>query len=515
MAASFWHRLERGAIGISIVGFCLLVLIELRYSGVITMSVAFSQYEARRTLVLLAIFPSILLCCCATKGFFYNLLNVFELRWLGNISYSFYLTHTIGINAYRLIVLRYEIVKAHPYATLLLSFPLVFVLSLAVAVIFFALVEKRYSLPQRHASPLVHARSSVLAGHAQGRNFTFVKGALALQRDVTLSVVIPGYNTAKYVNAAVNSVLAQSYAQLEVIVVDDGSTDDWQQELESISDPRVTIVMQANRGLAGCRNTGILLARGKYIGFLDADDVWYREKAEKQLAAMDADPTIGVTFSYSAYLDEDGTPSGQFLISRCKQPKAQDLALRNHIGNGSNPILRRECFEEAGLFAEELRSCEDYEMWVRIAACTQWKVRLIPEVLTGYRVRPGSMTSSYEIFTGQARIAIERIRQYLPELSTADAARCYAESLRIAGRKALSNGNIKLSRALLLDALRHCPWLPFVDIRAAGLFLIHLLSFPLPRRCKMSIYKSARAVTRTIYLAFESNLRAQRGGLEP
>ena len=344
------------------------------------------------------------------------------------------------------------------------------------------------------------------------RSCVVVKQATTVGTEATLSVVIPSFNTADYVLDAVNSVLSQTFGGFEVIVVDDGSTDNFLQEFERISDPRVSIVMQANRGLAGCRNTGVLLARGRYIGFLDADDVWYPRKAERQLAAMEAEPGIGVTFSYSAYLGEDGSPTGQLLVSRCAQPTARDLALRNHVGNGSNPILRRECFEEAGLFAESLRNCEDYEMWVRIAALTKWRFQLVPEVLTGYRVRPGSMTSSYGTLTGQARIAIESIREYLPELSARDAARCYAETLRIASRKAISNGNLQLSRALMLDALRQCPRLAFVDVRAMGLLLIHLLSVPLPRRCEMSVYKFARAIMRAFYLGFQGSLRAQHRG---
>ncbi len=330
-----------------------------------------------------------------------------------------------------------------------------------------------------------------------------------------LSVVIPSFNTARYILDAVNSLLVQSVAGLEIIIIDDGSTDNYMDAFNRILDPRVTIVTQANRGLAGCRNTGILLSRARYVGFLDADDIWYPQKAERQMGAMDRDPSIGVTFSYSAYLDEGGAPSGHLLTSRCKHPTAKDLALRNHIGNGSNPIIRRKCFDEAGLFDEDLRSCEDYEMWVRIAAVTHWGFLLIPEVLTGYRVRPGSMTSSYDTFTGQARVAIDKIREYLPEISVRDGARCYAESLRIASRKALSSGNVQLSRALLLDALHHCPWLPVMDIRAMGMLCIHLLSFLLPKRSQMTVYSLTRILMRVVYLPLDRTIRAPMGRTEP
>ena len=295
-------------------------------------------------------------------------------------------------------------------------------------------------------------------------------------------------------------------------MVDDGSTDGSLQQLEDVDDPRLTIVSQQNRGLAGARNTGILLARGKYIGLLDSDDVWYPRKAERQLAVMEADPAIGLTFSHSAYLREDGSLSGQLLISRCKQPTAMELVRRNHIGNGSSPILRSECFKDAGLFAEDLRSCEDYEMWVRVAALTQWRIQLVPEVLTGYRVRSGSLSTLSSLFTNQARYALEHIKEYMPELSSRDIARCYAENLRIASRKALSNGDMKVSRALMADALRECPWLAIVDIRALGLLLIHVISLLLPSRYDMSIYRIARSMMRGFYFLFDANAKLSEAG---
>jgi glycosyltransferase involved in cell wall biosynthesis len=320
--------------------------------------------------------------------------------------------------------------------------------------------------------------------------------------DVVLSVAISNYNNAKYVTAAVRSALLQTFPQLEVIVIDDGSTDDSLEQLGRISDPRVSIIAQKNRGLAGARNTGILFSRGRYIGFLDADDLWHVRKAERHLALMAVDPSIGLTFSYSAYLDEDGVPTGQLLISRSKQPSARDLAFRNHVGNGSTPIIRRECFEQAGLFAEDLRSCEDYEMWVRIAALTPYKVRLVPEVLTGYRVRSGSLTMSFEPFIQEGRKVVDRFTQYLPSFSRRDADRCYAEVIRIASRKALSNGEMVLSRRLLLEALRYCPTLMLRDPRAFGLFVIHGLSVALPKRFEMSAYRAARALMKQFYSLF-------------
>jgi peptidoglycan/LPS O-acetylase OafA/YrhL/glycosyltransferase involved in cell wall biosynthesis len=501
---SFWQPFEWCIVAASLLGTIALFGIEAHYANVQKTSALLPQYEAYRTAVLLVICPSVVLCCSAFKGIFYKLLSVFELRWLGNISYSYYLAHTIGINAFRLTLLKCAVAKTHPHAALLLLLPFAFAASLASAIVLFVLVEKRFSVPRQHASP---APKPDLLRHGleeiEKRYCTVIRKSGSPASAVELSVVIPNFNTAEYVIAAVNSVLTQTFERLEVIVVDDGSTDCSLQELERINDPRVTVVAQANRGLAGARNTGIILARGRYIGFLDSDDVWYPRKVEKQLAVMEANSEIGATFSYSAYISEDGAPTGQLLISSCKQPTARDLAFRNHFGNGSTPIIRRECFEEAGLFAEQLQACEDQEMWVRIAARTKWKLELIPEILTGYRVRSNSLSnSSYHKYVAQARPGIETISQWLPDLSRRDVDRCYAEFIRIISRKALSNGDIQISRALMIDALRYCPWLVLSDVRAMGLLVIHLVSLPLPRRFEMSIYQFSQNVMCRFYALF-------------
>src|SRR5437773_3781756 len=111
--------------------------------------------------------------------------------------------------------------------------------------------------------------------------------------NVTVSVVIPTYNYARYLPEAIDSALAQTHAPLEVIVVDDGSTDDTPRVLAVYGD-RIRVIRQANRGPGAARNTGIAAARGEYVGFLDADDVWLPRKLELQMARFEADQGLGL-----------------------------------------------------------------------------------------------------------------------------------------------------------------------------------------------------------------------------
>lgn len=343
--------------------------------------------------------------------------------------------------------------------------------------------------PALHAIDLAH------------RDCTALRYSTLPAGDVRLSVVVPSYNTANFVCAAVRSILRQSMASLEVIVVDDGSADDSVERVLALDDPRITCVRQRNRGLSGARNTGILLARGSYIGFCDSDDLWHPEKARRQLEVMDADPAIGLTFSFSEYLTEDGRGTDQLLVSACDEPTASALASRNHVGNGSTPIVRPECFAQAGMFDEELNACADVEMWFRIAALTGLRLRRIPEVLTGYRMRGGSMTVTYDYFLADARRAAERFAQILPDLSPAVIRRGYAEALRIASRKAFAAGDVRTSRRLLVEAVRHCPALPFTNGRAFAMVALHALAAPLPPARALALYDAGRVLVRSAYVA--------------
>ena len=114
-----------------------------------------------------------------------------------------------------------------------------------------------------------------------------------------VSIVIPLYNTEEYVQLALESALAQTYQNLEIIVVDDGSTDGGVNICRKFTDKRIRIIQQANRGLSGARNTGIRNAEGEYVAFLDADDLWVPEKVERHVEHFEQRPELGISFSYS------------------------------------------------------------------------------------------------------------------------------------------------------------------------------------------------------------------------
>ncbi len=316
----------------------------------------------------------------------------------------------------------------------------------------------------------------------------------------TLSVVIPAYNVSDYILASVRSVLEQRFRDLEVIVADDGSTDDTSDRVRSITDPRVRLIRQPNKGLSGARNRGIQEARGRFVGLLDGDDVWFPDKAQTHVDALNADPAAGLVFSHQAYLDAAGDPTGQLLLCGRDDPPLRKLLVRNSVGPPS-VIVRRECFEQAGYFDEELRANEDWEWFVRLRYLTEFRFVLVPLPLCGYRIRPGSLTTQFEHHLTHARLAIEKMAAMMPSFDPALQKRALAEVYRILSRTALSSGNLPEARRLAWGALRQYPLLPLTDFRGLGTIGLVGAESMLPRRMQGMLYRTARRLMRAYYQA--------------
>jgi len=186
-----------------------------------------------------------------------------------------------------------------------------------------------------------------------------------------VSVIIPTYNSAQYVTDAVNSVLNQSFGDLEVLVIDDGSTDDTETVMSHYTAP-VRYIRQQNGGVAVARNRGISESRGRYVAFLDADDTWLPDKLERQIAALRAHPDDRVCYTAFTLVTSDLSPLG--IVRSKRQGRAlEDLLLRgNVVGSICTVLCERSLFEKTGGFDPALSQCADWEMWVRLAALTEF-----------------------------------------------------------------------------------------------------------------------------------------------
>lgn len=180
------------------------------------------------------------------------------------------------------------------------------------------------------------------------------------------TVIIPAYNQGHYLGRAIDSVLTQSDQAFEIIVVDDGSTDDTAAVARKYSaDRRVRYIFQQNSGLSAARNTGIRHARGQYLSFLDSDDLFLPQKLALLRRHFERHPHLGLVAGQAHPIDEDGRPTGVLFDERLPQ-EGRYLLLGNPLHVGS-VLLRRSWQEKVGLFDETLRSYEDWDMWLRLA----------------------------------------------------------------------------------------------------------------------------------------------------
>jgi len=185
-----------------------------------------------------------------------------------------------------------------------------------------------------------------------------------------ISVVIPTYNRASHLPGTINSVLAQTFHDYEIIIVDDGSTDDTEQVVASLNAKNISYLRhKENLGVSAARNTGIKASKGKYIAFLDSDDLWLPGKLEQQLAIfLKSPPGLGLVY---ANVDFHHVPTG--LITQYKLPfirgcgHAMLLDVNCIVGGGSSTMIRSECIEKVGYFDEKMLSSEDWDLWLRIS----------------------------------------------------------------------------------------------------------------------------------------------------
>lgn len=205
-----------------------------------------------------------------------------------------------------------------------------------------------------------------------------------------ISVIIPTYNHEKYISEAIQSALDQTYKDLEIIVVDDGSTDKTR-ELVKTKWPMVKYIYQNNQGISAARNKGIRESTGDHVAFLDADDFWYKDKLALQVKQIEQNDKIGLITCGRKVIGETGEEEYIPEINNLERTDIlKKLAISNIIGGGSTVLVRRSCFDKVGYFDEELKVSEDCEMWFRI--CKEYEYRSITAPLVGYRSIKGSQS---------------------------------------------------------------------------------------------------------------------------
>ena len=274
-----------------------------------------------------------------------------------------------------------------------------------------------------------------------------------------VSVIIPVYNQAHFIRDAVESVVTQTFTDWEIIVVDDGSTDDTPLILADLARqiPLLQVICQPNRGRSAARNAGIRAAMAPFLVFLDGDDWLCPGKLERQVAYLEKHPEIGVVYSDAMLCDEDGKelvpysaanlpwhPSGNIVES---------LFLRDSVPIHS-AMVRRACIERAGLFDERLPQTEDWDFWIRVACHCRFHYQ--GEVLARYRVHDAMTTRNAEQMW-QSYVALQEKIVNMPEFTHASR-QVRSHFYRICGIAYGMRGEMLAARERLRRSIELLPW---------------------------------------------------------
>ncbi len=278
-------------------------------------------------------------------------------------------------------------------------------------------------------------------------------------RAPTLSVVIPCHNSAAVLPATVHSAIGQSFDDIEIIIVDDGSADTTLAVANALaqSDARISVISQSNAGVSAARNRGIAAARGEFIALLDSDDLWDRDHLAVHVGRLRADPSLGLSFCAVRFIDPDGRESGERTRPQLDGLTPADVLYTNPCSTCSAIIFRKAILADAGGFLETLRRAEDQEWLFRIAL-THWRMAGVDRPTVAYRTSPGGLSANLEgMYEGFCEM-LKQARRSDPALVDLHGPRAAARMSRYLARRALRlqlDGWV--ARRFIARALRAAP----------------------------------------------------------
>ena len=228
-----------------------------------------------------------------------------------------------------------------------------------------------------------------------------------------VEVIIPCYNSSKYIQKTMESVLNQDYNPLEIITIDDGSTDGTREILESYL-PKIRILSHpnnANLGQAASVNLGIRESKSDLIAFLDSDDIWYPNKIEEQVKIFQKYSGVGLVYTNGYLIDEsDNILYKLFPEGFQEENISRKILLKCYIRTPSSVMVRRETLEQIGLFKPYLRNGQDHDMWIRVSEVA--KFYYLPQFLIAYRKRPGQISSRRQLWEGGFTVLKDACQRY-------------------------------------------------------------------------------------------------------
>ena len=269
----------------------------------------------------------------------------------------------------------------------------------------------------------------------------------------TFSILTPVFNAGGYLERTVRTALAQSCADFELILIDDGSTDGAVDRLSQLADPRLRVLRQANEGAPAACNAGLAIARGTYVALLDHDDLWSADKLIRHLRSFTDHPEIDLTFTWSSFIGADDEDLGlpQRRWHGCVT--FEQLLVDNVFGCSSSVAIRRRAIEEAGAFDRALPMMYDLDLYLRILRARPASALAIPEVLAFYRRHPAQMSHDWRPLRADWRTLLEKMRALAPAQTAALAIRAEVNMNRYFAYVAYENRDFRAACHLLAQGL--------------------------------------------------------------
>lgn len=281
-----------------------------------------------------------------------------------------------------------------------------------------------------------------------------------------VSVIIATYNMGQYLPNAVDSVLSQTYRNLDVHVIDDGSLDGTRDLMEQWKgDPRVHYYWQENAGQTNAKNCGIRRSDGDFVAFCDADDLWVPTKLEQQMPLFDAAGMVGVVYGRNRQIQASGEAVADVRREAYYSGHVTEALFQYNFISFGTTVVRRSCLNEFGGFDEAYRMGIDWDLWLRIS--TKYQIRFLDDVVYLYRVWPGQMSNNWRgRYDSAFRIMRNFLDQYPGTVSDEVIRRAYAHSYTERARiRALQDGEYAAALADAWTALRHLPtYLPAAKV---------------------------------------------------
>lgn len=273
-----------------------------------------------------------------------------------------------------------------------------------------------------------------------------------------ISVIIPTHNRCDLLPRAIKSVQDQTFKDLEIIVVSDGSTDDTDEVMKKLAeeDPRINYISyHPGRNGNYARNTGIKASKGEYIAFLDDDDEWLPTKLEEQLKVMESDEKIGLVYTgtHSIYAD-DGIEYDSF--PKLHGDMSKQVLYSNFAGSTTTVMLRKSILDSAGLFDEKLPAMQDYDLWIRI--CQIAKVGVVSTPLVNYYNynNSGQISANFEKYEYSYAYVNKKYEDLFKKLTPYEMRRKLSGQKISIGKKAFRIGESKIARRYYLESMKIC-----------------------------------------------------------